>query len=157
MIPSIGAILSFLEKSLCGALFAMTFAAIALADEQKSANRTFQVMPHSHIDVEWYWSYATTRSWTREIMDSAMKLFKESPDFRFSQDQVYLIRDYWNNCSDEEKALFKAMLEQDRLALVGGLFVMPEVAEPCGEALIRQILVGQQWLNEAFGVRSRCG
>ena len=157
MIPSIGAILSFLEKSLCGALFAMTFAAIALADEQKSANRTFQVMPHSHIDVEWYWSYATTRSWTREIMDSAMKLFKESPDFRFSQDQVYLIRDYWNNCSDEEKALFKAMLEQDRLALVGGLFVMPEVAEPCGEALIRQILVGQQWLNETFGVRSRCG
>ncbi|HPN33115.1 MAG TPA: glycoside hydrolase family 38 C-terminal domain-containing protein [bacterium] len=157
MIPTIEAALSFLGKSLFGALIVMAFTTIALAEEPKSANRTFHIMPHSHIDVEWYWSYATTRSWTREIMDSAMKLFKESPEFRFTQDQVYLIRDYWNSCSDEEKALFRTMLEQNRLALVGGLLVMPEVAEPCGEALIRQILVGQQWLNETFGVRSRCG
>ncbi len=157
MMPLLSSALCCLEKSLCGALIVLAFSAIVLADENKISSRTFQVMPHSHIDVEWYWSYATTRSWTREIMDGAMKLFKENPDFRFTQDQVYLIRDYWNSCSDEEKELFKAMLDQGRLALVGGLFVMPEVAEPGGEALIRQILVGQQWLKETFGMRSRCG
>jgi len=67
MIPTIEAALSFLGKSLFGALIVMAFTTIALAEEPKSANRTFHIMPHSHIDVEWYWSYATTRSWTRAI------------------------------------------------------------------------------------------
>ena len=38
--------------------------------------RTFFAMPHSHIDVEWYWTFATTREWTADILNKAMALLR---------------------------------------------------------------------------------
>jgi len=119
--------------------------------------RLFHVMPHSHVDVEWYWTYATTKLWVTEILDGALALFRKNANFRFTQDQVFLLRDYWDDLDPDEKAFFKQIVAEKKLDLAGGMFVMPEVAEPSGEALIRQILYGQEWLANTFGVRSRCG
>jgi alpha-mannosidase len=129
----------------------------ALIEVQVDNNRFFHIMPHSHIDVEWYWTVSTSKEWSKEIFDRAIRLLKENPDFRFTQDQTYLLREYYNALSAEEKEYFKQVVTEKRLALVGGMFVMPEVAEPCGEALIRQILVGQHWLQDTFGMRTECG
>ncbi len=114
-------------------------------------------MPHSHIDVEWYWTFDTTRQWTREILDKAMALLRRDPEYRFTQDQVVLVKSYWEGLSEEERAEFRRMVEEGRLAIVGGMYVQPEVAEPSGESLVRQILFGQRWLVETFGKRARCG
>ena len=38
----------------------------------EAGGRTFHIMPHSHSDVEWYWTFATTREWTTDILDKAM-------------------------------------------------------------------------------------
>ena len=57
--------------------------------------RTFHIMPHSHIDVEWYWTFATTREWTADILDKALALLRRDPEFRFTQDQVVLLKSYW--------------------------------------------------------------
>jgi alpha-mannosidase len=114
-------------------------------------------MPHSHIDVEWYWTFATTREWTADILNKAMALLRRDPDFRFTQDQVVLLRSYWEDLSADDRAFFKQMVVEGRLAIVGGMLVQPEVAEPSGESLVRQILLGQQWLAANLGVRARCG
>ena len=119
--------------------------------------RTFYLMPHSHIDVEWYWTFATTREWTADILNKAMALLRRDPEYRFTQDQVVLLKSYWEGLSAEDRAFFKQMVAEGRLAIVGGMLVQPEVAEPSGEALVRQILVGQQWLEATLGVRARCG
>ena len=114
-------------------------------------------MPHSHIDVEWYWTFATTREWTADILGKAMELLRRDPEFRFTQDQVVLLRSYWERLGTEDRAFFKQMVKEGRLAIVGGMLVQPEVAEPSGESLVRQILLGQQWLETTLGVRARCG
>ncbi|MCX6915317.1 MAG: hypothetical protein NT167_20120, partial [Verrucomicrobia bacterium] len=114
-------------------------------------------MPHSHIDVEWYWTFATTREWTADILNKAMALLRRDPDYRFTQDQVVLVKSYWDSLGAEDRAFFKQMVAEGRLAIVGGMYVQPEVAEPSGEALVRQILLGQQWLQTTLGVRARCG
>ena len=119
--------------------------------------RTFYVMPHSHIDVEWYWTFATTREWTADILNKAMALLRRDPNYRFTQDQVVLVKNYWDSLGAEDRAFFKQMVAEGRLAIVGGMYVQPEVAEPSGEALVRQILLGQQWLQATLGVRARCG
>jgi alpha-mannosidase len=118
---------------------------------------TYFVMPHSHIDVEWYWTFATTREWTADILTKAMALLRRDPDYRFTQDQVVLLKSYWEGLGAEDRAFLKQMVAEGRLAIAGGMYVQPEVAEPCGEALVRQILVGQQWLASTLGVRARCG
>ena len=122
-----------------------------------SSLRTLYLMPHSHIDVEWYWTFATTQEWTKDILDKAMALLRRDPDYRFTQDQVVLLKSYWEGLGAEDRAFFKQMVAEGRLAIVGGMYVQPEVAEPSGEALVRQILVGQQWLAATLGVRARCG
>jgi alpha-mannosidase len=150
--------MSALNKVILFLSFAVLIGA-ALARDKKttSQNRFFHIMPHSHIDLEWYWTFPTTKSWSKEIFDRAMNLFRQNPEFRFTQDQVYLIRDYWQDCTPAEKDFFRQMIKEKRLDIVGGMFVMPEVAEPAGESLIRQILLGQQWLQDTLGVRSQCG
>lgn len=124
---------------------------------REPGRRTFHIMPHSHIDVEWYWTFATTREWTADILDKAMSLLRRDPEFRFTQDQVVLLRSYWDSLGNVDRAFFKQMVIEGRLAIVGGMFVQPEVAEPSGESLVRQILLGQQWLQATLGVRARCG
>ena len=37
------------------------------------------------------------------------------------------------------------------------MYVMPDVSVPNGECLIRQIVMGQEWLNNTFGLQSECG
>ncbi len=122
-----------------------------------SAGRMFHVMPHSHIDVEWYWTFATTREWTAEILNKAVALLMSDSEYRFTQDQVVLVRSYWETLGADERARFKQLVTEGRLAIVGGMLVQPEVAEPSGESLVRQILLGQQWLKANLGIRARCG
>ena len=52
------------------------------------AHKFIHVIPHSHIDVEWYWTASTTRLWTEDILSRAMDLLRRDPDYRFTQDQV---------------------------------------------------------------------
>ncbi len=137
-------------------LIAMLCLTTVLPARQKE-ERFFHIMPHSHIDVEWYWTVDTSKKWSKEIFDQALRLLKDHPEFRFTQDQTFLLRDYYNALTPEEQTFFRQVVAERRLALVGGMFVMPEVAEPCGEALIRQILTGQRWLEDTFGLRSDCG
>jgi len=125
--------------------------------KEGSTPRTFFAMPHSHIDVEWYWTFATTREWTADILNKAMALLRRDPDYRFTQDQVVLVKSYWDSLGADDRTFFKQMVAEGRLAIVGGMYVQPEVAEPSGEALVRQILLGQQWLHATLGVRARCG
>jgi alpha-mannosidase len=119
--------------------------------------RIFYVVPHSHIDVEWYWTFDTTREWTADILGRALAFLRQDPDYRFTQDQVVLLKSFWEGLDDEERAVFRQAIAEKRFAIVGGTYIQPELAEPSGEALVRQILVGQAWLQATFGVRARCG
>ena len=120
-------------------------------------NRIVYIMPHSHIDVEWYWSYPTTLEWTKEIIGKALDLMRRDPDYRFTQDQVVLIRPILEEMSEEDREFFLQMVREGRFQIVGGMYVQPEVAEPRGETLIRQILVGKNWFSSVLGVDVEVG
>ena len=123
----------------------------------ETGKRIFYVIPHSHIDVEWYWTFDTTREWTADIFGRALAFLRQDPDYRFTQDQVVLIKSFWEGLNDDERAAFRQAVAEKRFAIVGGMYVQPEVVEPSGESFVRQIVTGQAWLQETFGVRARCG
>ncbi len=52
------------------------------------------VVPHSHIDTEWYWSYSDTISWSCEILELVCQNLRADPSYRFGQDQVTV----WPRC-----------------------------------------------------------
>jgi len=122
-----------------------------------SVKRVVHIVPHSHIDVEWYWDHATALRWSADIFMKALDLMRRDPDFRFSQDQVALIRPFYEGLGPADRAFFREMVDQGRFGIVGGMYVQPEVAEPRGESLVRQILVGKQWLASELGADVEVG
>ena len=124
---------------------------------ENNREKSFFIMPHSHIDVEWYWTESVTRPWSNNILHKALSLLEEDPEFCFTQDQTILLEWFWNDLTLKEKTIFRRMIQEKRFAIVGGMYVMPDVSVPNGECLIRQIIKGQEWLNNTFGLQSECG
>ncbi len=115
-------------------------------------NKVVHIMPHSHIDVEWYWTYETTVEWSRDIIGRALALLRRDPDYRFNQDQVAVIKPVLEGMSAEGREFLLQAVREGRFHVFGGMYVQPEVAEPRGESLIRQILAGKKWFSAALGV-----
>jgi len=110
------------------------------------------VVPHSHIDVEWTWDYPETIRKVNAIFGSAFALLKRDPDYRFAQDQVPCIEPFLARLTGEDRELFLSMCREGRFEIIGGMYVQPEVAEPHGECLVRNIIYGRKWFEENLGV-----
>ena len=120
--------------------------------EPKRQGYTVYVVPHSHIDVEWTWDYPETIRRVNAIFGSALRLLKSDPNYNFSQDQVPCVKPFLARLNDEDKEQFLKFCREGRFEIVGGMYIQPEVAEPHGELLIRQILYGRKWFAENLGV-----
>ncbi|OQB43351.1 MAG: Mannosylglycerate hydrolase [Candidatus Latescibacteria bacterium ADurb.Bin168] len=114
------------------------------------------LVPHSHIDVEWYWTYDKTRVWSRDILESAIELLERKPEETFSQDQTPVLELLAEQRQHLSGTPISQWLTSGRLEILGG-FVQPEVAEPDGECLIRQFVLGRKRAKEMFGVAQTVG
>lgn len=115
------------------------------------------IVPHSHIDVEWYWTAQDTEDMMPQLFyDTTLKVLEQDPDMRFAQDQSVIWDMMLQGASAEQKQLILDKVCQGAFEPVGGLYVQPEVQEPCGESFIRQLQIGQKWLEENLGRRARC-
>ncbi|MCK4590200.1 MAG: hypothetical protein KAT86_00500, partial [Candidatus Latescibacteria bacterium] len=123
----------------------------------KKTKYEIYVAPHSHIDTCWYWDYPKAKGYSRRVLASALKLLKEDPNYAFCQDQVTVLRAFWEGLDEESRRFLKQFVQEGRFEVVGGTYVQPEIAEPNGECLIRQILVGRRWMREILGADSVCG
>ncbi|MDA8205638.1 MAG: glycosyl hydrolase-related protein [Thermaerobacter sp.] len=112
---------------------------------------TVIVVPHSHIDTEWYWTYDTTIEWSTEILQQALDRVTHDPDYTFSQDQVTIMAPVWDQLSEEERKAWQSAVAEGRWEPLLGMMTSPGLAEPSGESLIRQILHGQAWTEAHFG------
>ena len=121
--------------------------------------RSYQIyiVPHSHIDTCWYWDYPKMKVYARRVLKSALRLLREDPGYAFCQDQVTVLRAFWEVLGDEDREFLKKCISEGRFEVVGGMYVQPEIAEPGGECLVRQILVGRRWMEEVLGADSVCG
>ena len=114
------------------------------------------VAPSSHIDMEWKWTYEHAREVSHQILKNVLDLMKKHEDFTFCLGQVPILEPFWRSLTPEEKAEFKQFVADGRFEIVGGMWVDAEVGTPYGESLVRQLLYGQRWTKETFGVYSTC-
>ena len=114
------------------------------------------IVPHSHIDTEWYWDRGIAEAFGAKAIGAALKIMGRDDCYCFSQDQVTIIEPVLRNLPDDQANLIREMISASRFEIVGGMYVQPEVAEPHGECLIRQILYGKRWFMDKLGVDVRC-
>nr|MDO8088669.1 glycoside hydrolase family 38 C-terminal domain-containing protein [Candidatus Sigynarchaeum springense] len=111
------------------------------------------VIAQSHIDLAWLWRWdpETVHVCCKATFGQATASLDACPDYVFSQSQVPLYR----ATEQHHPEIFKKMehyIKEGRWEIVGGMFVEFEGAEPCGESLVRQCVLGKRYFKQRFGV-----
>jgi alpha-mannosidase len=107
---------------------------------------------HAHIDTAWLWPLAETYRKTVRTFSTALRYMDEYPDYRFacSQAQQYAWikernADLWERIGTK--------VASGQFVPVGGSWVEPDLNLPSGEALVRQLLLGQRFFERELGRR----
>jgi alpha-mannosidase len=111
----------------------------------------FLFIPHTH----WEGAVFKTREQYLEmglpIILRALRLLKKHPHYRFVLDQAAYVQPFLERYPEEATA-FKAYIAEGRLAIAGGLDVMPDSNMPGGESFVRQVLYGKNYFRRELGV-----
>ena len=110
---------------------------------------------HTHLDVAWLWQVKHVRDKTARSFATALTLMDEFPEFVFMYNQPvlfsYLKQDYpelWERVKEKVRA--------GQFEIDGAMWVEPDVNISSGESLVRQIMHGQQFHMNEFGVTPKC-
>ncbi len=108
------------------------------------------VVPHSHIDLEWYWTYEDTRVLAIKILRQALAMLKKDAEFAFTQDEMLALKPFWDDLSDADRNFMRRMAKEGRFEVATGMYVQPDVDEPDFESLTRQLLIAKPWMEKTF-------
>jgi alpha-mannosidase len=111
---------------------------------------------NAHIDAAWLWPRSETIDVVRRTFTTALQLMDEYPNYTYSQSAAQYtawIAEKYPKMNDE----IRQRVKEGRWEIVGGMWVEPDLNLPDGESLVRQLLVGQRYFNQQYGVTTRIG
>ncbi|MBB5337962.1 alpha-mannosidase [Tunturiibacter gelidoferens] len=111
---------------------------------------------NSHIDAAWLWPRSETIDVVKRTFTTALQLMNEYPDYTFSQSAAQ----YTEWMAEKYPALndqIRQRVKEGRWEIVGGMWVEPDLNLPDGESQVRQLLLGQRYFQQQYGVVARIG
>jgi alpha-mannosidase len=111
---------------------------------------------NAHIDAAWLWPRTETVDVVKRTFTTALQLMNEYPDYTFSQSAAQYtewMAEKYPKLNDQ----IRERVKEGRWEIVGGMWVEPDLNLPDGESLVRQLLVGQRYFKEQYGVTARIG
>ncbi|SPF46092.1 Glycosyl hydrolases 38-like protein (fragment) [Candidatus Sulfotelmatobacter kueseliae] len=119
-----------------------------------SKDPTLYVVGYAHLDTEWRWEYPQViDEYIRKTMEDNFKLFDKYPHyvFNFSGANRYrFMKEYF----PADYARLKTYVDEGRWYPAGSSMEEGDVNAPSAEAIIRQILYGNNWFRREFGKAS---
>jgi len=119
-----------------------------------SKQPTLYVVGYAHLDTEWRWEYPQViDEYIRKTMEDNFKLFDKYPHyvFNFSGANRYrFMKEYF----PADYAKVKMYVAQGHWFPAGSSMEEGDVNAPNAEAIIRQILYGNNWFRKEFGKAS---
>ncbi len=108
---------------------------------------------NAHIDPIWQWQWA-------EGLSSALSTFKSAADLAEEYDYIFCHGEaiLYENIEKHAPALFeriKKLVKSGKWVITNGWYLQSDDLLPCGESLVRQIEVGQNYFREKFGVQPK--
>ena len=119
-----------------------------------SKQPTLYVVGYAHLDTEWRWEYPQViDEYLRKTMQDNFKFFEKYPHYTFNfsgANRYRLMKEYF----PADFAKVKAYAGQGRWFPAGSSMEEGDVNTPSAEAIIRQILYGNNWFRSEFGKAS---
>ncbi len=119
-----------------------------------SKQPTLYVVGYAHLDTEWRWEYPQVISeYIRKTMEDNFTLFDKYPHyvFNFSGANRYrFMKEYF----PADFARLKKYVDEGRWFPTGSSMEEGDVNAPSAEAIIRQVLYGNDWFRKELGKAS---
>ena len=112
-------------------------------------DKSLYLVCNAHLDPVWLWEWEEGAAQALATFRTAAELCEEFPDFVFNHNEALLYK--WIEEYDEE--LFhkiKTLIKKKKWHVMGGWYLQSDCNMPCGESLVRQILVGKKYFREKF-------
>ena len=111
---------------------------------------------NAHIDAAWLWPRTETVDVVKRTFTTALQLMNEYPDYTYTQSAAQYtewMAEKYPKLNDQ----IRERVKEGRWEIVGGMWVEPDLNLPDGESLVRQLLVGQRYFKDQYGVTARIG
>lgn len=115
--------------------------------------RRISYLGHAHLDMAWLWPISDTWNAAERTFTSALSLQKDFPDLIFGHSSPALY-DWLERNRPELFSQIQQQVQTGRWEIIAGLWVEPEFNTVSGESIVRQVLYGQRYTQEKFGVKS---
>ena len=143
-------------KTICAVAAVLTVVARAQTAEKPDLTKqpTLYVVGYAHLDTEWRWEYPQViDEYLRKTMQDNFQLFEKYPHYTFNfsgANRYRLMKEYFP--ADFET--LKNYVAEGRWFPAGSSMEEGDVNAPSAEAIIRQILYGNDWFRKEFGKAS---
>lgn len=110
---------------------------------------------HTHIDIAWLWTVGVTREKAVRSFSTVLELMDQYPNYRFMSSQPIL----YQFVKEQEPELYEKIREkirEGRWETDGAMWLESDCNLPAGESLVRQVMKGEQFFMEEFGIPSKC-
>ncbi len=125
----------------------------AMAEDFGNATRHRSVaIGHAHIDTAWLWPLRETKRKVTRTFASAAALMDDYPEYQFCASSAQ----HYTWIEERHPELFEKIVERverGQWVPVGGMWVESDMNLPSGESLVRQIVFGQRYFEDRFGMR----
>ncbi len=109
---------------------------------------------HAHLDLAWLWPIVETWDVAIKTFESVLTLQSEFPELIFSHSSPALYEWIEQHRPDLFQQI-QAKAKTGRWEIAAGVWVEPELNLISGESICRQILYGQEYVQNKFGAISR--
>jgi hypothetical protein len=111
------------------------------------ARRVLLLQESSHWDTNWL---RTSEEYFQEriepIFEAVFHELGQEPSRTFAVESVFFLKRYWERHPERRDAL-RALLDSGRLRLLGASLTTPDTLLPHPESVLRDYLLGQEWLR----------
>ena len=106
---------------------------------------------NAHIDPVWFWTWQDGYQEVKATFRSALDRMNENPDFVFT----CACADYYRWVEENDPGMFEEIrirVKEGRWAIVGGMWIQPDMNAPSGESMARHLLYSQRYFKDRFGI-----
>ncbi|ADP77346.1 glycoside hydrolase family 38 [Methanothermus fervidus DSM 2088] len=110
------------------------------------------LVPHTHYDAVWVFTKEDYFYINIDmILKKVLKLIENSEEYKFLLEQVYLLEEIEKRYPKMFKKI-KKYIKEGRIEIADGEYLMADTMLPQEETLVREIMVGKNYVKEKFGV-----
>ena len=111
------------------------------------AQRVLIFAESTHWDPNWTYTSEEYFEWrVRRTLDEAIDELTDEADRVFGIECTFFLKMYWERVPERRKIL-RQLINEERLRLTGSGVTTPDTLLPPTEALMRDYLLGQEWLR----------